>query len=75
MNLLKDIELDVEVLIVVGATFGLKVGELGQRSYISKGQESNDLKDTLPLKSNDNYLVEGVPSIDLELDVPQRTLT
>jgi hypothetical protein len=29
MNLLKDIELDVEVLIVVGATFGLKVGELG----------------------------------------------
>jgi hypothetical protein len=29
MNLLKDIELDVEVLIVVGVAFGLKGGELG----------------------------------------------
>jgi hypothetical protein len=37
MNLLKVIELDVEVLIVAGVAFGLKVGELGQRSYISKG--------------------------------------
>jgi hypothetical protein len=28
----------------------------------------------LPLKSSDNYLVEGVPFADLELDVPQQTL-
>jgi len=36
MNLLKDIELDVEILTVGGVAFGLKVGELGQRSYIFK---------------------------------------
>jgi hypothetical protein len=28
----------------------------------------------LPLKSSDNYLVEGVPFADLELDIPQQTL-
>jgi hypothetical protein len=44
-----------------------------KKNFISKGQRFSGPKDMLPLKSSDNCLVEGVPFVDLELDVPQQT--
>lgn len=44
-----------------------------KKNFISNGQKFSGPKDMLPLKSSDNCLVEGVPLVDLELDVPQDT--
>jgi hypothetical protein len=63
--------LDVEVLDLARAAFGLKVNESGQKNHISKGQESSDLKDMSLLKLGEYCLVEGVPHASLKLDVNQ----
>jgi hypothetical protein len=47
---LKDIELNVEVLDLAGATFGLKVSESNQKNQILNNHESSDLKDMSFLK-------------------------
>ncbi len=40
----KDIELDVEVLIMVGATFGLEVGESSQKTTFLRVKNLVDLR-------------------------------
>jgi hypothetical protein len=68
---LKDIELDVKVLDLARVAFGLKVSESSQKNHISKGQESNELKDMSLLKLGNYCLVEGVPHASLKLDDSQ----
>jgi hypothetical protein len=68
---LKDIKLDVEILDLARVAFGFKVNESNKKNHISKGHESNDLKDMSLLKLSNYCIVEGILHASLKLDTSQ----